>query len=197
MTPSRPNKLSIRPAGPDAIWAPWRLQYLESFDDEPMPEGAPPVTDPGVSKAPPPCFLEQYWNHPERDMANHVVFRDEHGMILLNGFPYSNGHLLVALGEGRPRLLDYSPAQRATLWVLVDRAADLVERTLDAQGINIGVNQGKAAGAGIPGHLHVHLVPRWEGDVNFISTVGQIRVIPGSLEAMAERYRAVIERGPA
>ena len=73
-----------------------------------------------------------------------------------------------------------------------DRAADLVERALEPQGINIGINQGRAAGAGVPGHLHVHLVPRWGGDVNFITTVGQVRVIPSSLEAMASRYRRAI-----
>ena len=113
-------------------------------------------------------------------------------MILLNGFPYANGHLLVALGDGRPRLLDYEPEQRAELWRLVDLAADLIERTLEPQGVNIGINQGRAAGAGIPGHLHAHLVPRWGGDVNFITTIGQIRVAPSSLDAMADRYRKVI-----
>lgn len=113
------------------------------------------------------------------------------GMVMLNKYPYANGHLLVALGEARPRLVDYDASQRAALWSLVDLAADLMERTLHPQGINIGVNQGRAAGAGVPGHLHAHLVPRWNGDVNFITVVGQIRVIPAALEAMAERYRSV------
>lgn len=185
MTPPPPNEPTPNPTGPDAIWAPWRLEYLETIDENPKPTGP---------RAPGGCFLEQYWTHPENDEANHVIERDASGMILLNAFPYSNGHLLVALGEGRPRLLDYSPVQRAALWALVDRAADLVERALGPQGINIGINQGRAAGAGIPGHLHVHLVPRWGGDVNFISVVGQIRVVPGSLEAMARRYRAVLEQ---
>ncbi len=112
-------------------------------------------------------------------------------MVMLNKYPYANGHLLVALGEARPRLVDYDASQRAALWSLVDLAADLMERTLHPQGINIGVNQGRAAGAGVPGHLHAHLVPRWNGDVNFITVVGQIRVIPAALEAMAERYRSV------
>jgi len=115
-------------------------------------------------------------------------------MILLNRFPYANGHLLVALGQGRPRLLDYEPEQRRDLWMLTELAMDLMERTLCCQGVNVGINQGAAAGAGVPGHLHVHLVPRWAGDVNFISVVGQVRVIPSSLEAMAERYRATWAR---
>lgn len=98
---------------------------------------------------------------------------------------------MAALGEGRPRLLDYEPAQRAQLWSLAETAMDLMERTLRCQGVNLGINQGRAAGAGVPQHLHVHLVPRWAGDVNFMSAVGNVRVIPSSLEAMADRYRKV------
>ncbi|USN99855.1 MAG: HIT domain-containing protein [Phycisphaeraceae bacterium] len=194
MTPTRPNEPSDRSAGPDAIWAPWRLQYLESLDEPTPGPGSSKDGGPSASEGAKPCFLERYWSHPEHDEAHHVIYRDEHGLILLNAFPYSNGHLLVALGEGRPRLVDYTAEQRAWLWSLVDRAADLVERALSPQGLNIGVNQGHAAGAGVPGHLHVHLVPRWGGDVNFITTVGQVRVIPSSLEAMAKRYRAVIDK---
>lgn len=185
-----------RPA-PDAIWAPWRLEYLESIDQAP-PSGPRPGAG-APEETPWGSFLERDWNRPQDDAANHVLYRDAHGMILLNAFPYANGHLLVALGEGRPRLLDYTPEQRAALWCLVDFASDLMERALEPQGINIGVNQGRAAGAGVPGHLHVHLVPRWAGDVNFITTVGRIRVIPSSLEAMARRYHAALAsiRGPA
>lgn len=189
MTPDPRNKpprnKASEPNGPDAIWAPWRLEYLESIDQAPPSEPRPgSPTESSYA-----CFLERDWLHPELDDVNHVLHRDGEGMILLNTFPYANGHLLVALGEGRPRLMDYAPGQRAALWRLVDFAADLMERALEPQGINIGVNQGRAAGAGVPGHLHVHLVPRWAGDVNFITTVGRIRVIPSSLEAMARRYR--------
>jgi ATP adenylyltransferase len=119
-----------------------------------------------------------------------VIVRCPDGLILLNAFPYANGHLLVALGEARPGLLDYEPAQRAALWSLVEVATDLMQRSLEPQGINIGINLGRAAGAGVPQHLHVHLVPRWSGDVNFITTIGQVRVIPSSLDAMAARLRA-------
>jgi len=187
------------PAGPDAIWAPWRLRYIESLDVEPADKPAAESGDKGdkasagnTPPAPTSCFLAEYWASPEKDAEHHVLHRTGAGMILLNGYPYANGHLLVALGEGRPRLLDYSPEQRAELWSLVDLAMDLVERALEPQGVNVGLNQGRAAGAGLPGHLHVHLVPRWSGDVNFITTVGQIRVVPSSLQAMAERYRKTL-----
>ncbi len=192
------NPPGQQPAHPDTIWAPWRLSYLESLDDDPptgQPADQPDEPAPSVPAGKPPrCFLDDYWANPDRDEANHVLVRTDRGMILLNGYPYANGHLLVALGEGRPRLLDYTPDQRAHLWALVDHATDLVERALEPQGVNIGINQGRAAGAGVPGHLHVHLVPRWGGDVNFITTVGQVRVIPSSLEAMAARYRRALSR---
>jgi len=101
--------------------------------------------------------------------------------------------MLVCLGEARGRLLDYTAEQRAALWCLVDTAADIMERALSPQGINIGLNQGRAAGAGVPQHLHVHLVPRWGGDVNFMAAVGNVRVISSSLETMAERYRSAAQ----
>ena len=109
-------------------------------------------------------------------------------MVMLNRYPYANGHLLVALGTGRQRLLDYTEEERRELWSLIDLATDLCEKTLNPQGVNVGINQGSAAGAGVPEHLHAHVVPRWAGDVNFISAVAQIRVIPSALEEMYGRY---------
>jgi len=170
-----------RSLGPAALHAPWRASYIESIDDESSGTGTG-------------CFLSDYWNTPDADDDNLVVVRTGEGMILLNRYPYASGHLLVALGEGRPRLLDYDAAQRRTLWELVDRAVDLVERTLEPQGINVGLNQGRAAGAGIPSHLHVHVIPRWGGDVNFMATIGQVRIIPASLETMLARFRGALEQ---
>lgn len=182
----RPPPSGTPATGPSAIHAPWRLAYLESLGEEER-TGQP---KPGASGS----FLRDYWLNPSGDKANHVIVRTADGMILLNAFPYATGHLLVALGEARPTLLDYEPAQRATLWALVDRAAALVQAAFEPQGINIGINQGRAAGAGVPGHLHVHLVPRWAGDVNFMTVVGGVRVIPASLEATAERYRTAFKK---
>lgn len=166
--------------GPPALQAPWRLAYLEALGEAEQQAAAPSTGS----------FLRDDWLDPAHDAAHLIVVRDDSGMILLNRYPYANGHLLVALGEGRPGLMDYEPAQRAHLWSLVEVAMDMMERTLACQGVNVGINQGRAAGAGVPGHLHVHLVPRWGGDVNFITTVGQVRVMPASLEAMYERYAA-------
>jgi ATP adenylyltransferase len=169
--------------GPSSLPAPWRLDYLERLDKE---EKQGKVPQPGSGS-----FLLDYWLAPDRDVQNHVIVRTDQGMILLNAYPYAAGHVLVALGDPRPSLMDYAPEQRRALWDLVVAATALVDRTLEPQGINTGINQGRAAGAGIPQHLHVHLVPRWGGDTNFITTIGQVRVIPASLDAMAARYKAV------
>ena len=162
--------------GPEALFAPWRQQYVEHVDLK------PPAQTTG-------SFLLDYWRDPASDERNYVVVRTAGGLILLNRFPYTGGHALVALGDARPGLLDYEPAQRAALWSLVDLAADIIQRALAPQGLNIGINQGRAAGAGVPQHLHVHLVPRWSGDVNFMSSVCQVRMINASLDVMAARYR--------
>jgi len=177
----------------DALHAPWRDQYMQLLSCELTDKRERAKAD--QDAAPPDSFLGQYWRTPEHDAANHVIARvgagELGGMILLNRYPYSNGHLLVALGAGRPRLLDYTTGQRAALWALVDRAVELVETALCPQGVNVGMNQGQAAGAGVPTHLHAHVVPRWLGDVNFIDTVGNIRVIPSALDAMAQRFGEV------
>ncbi len=183
------------PSRSRSLHAPWREKYLLAMaaEEKGIPGDAP------APKGSSGCFLLDYWRSPEQDEANHVIVRrtDEEaggkglgGMILLNLFPYANGHLLVALGDGRARLLDYSPAQRAALWTLVDDALDILERALEPQGVNIGVNQGRAAGAGVPQHVHVHLVPRWHGDVNFMAAVGEVRVIPSAMDDVAARCRA-------
>ncbi len=168
------------------LHAPWRSSYMKLIAHQ------NPEAESVGSGA---CFLETCWRTPEDDEKNHVILRTgtpstgAGGFVMLNRYPYANGHLLVALGDGRQRLLDYSGEQRAELWSLIDLAVELCETTLCPQGVNVGINQGSAAGAGVPEHLHAHVVPRWTGDVNFITAVGNIRVIPNALEEMHERYR--------
>ena len=162
----------------DALWAPWRLQYLQHLDRDAREGGA------GLED-----FLSHCWHAPQDDLASHVIYRDDHGLIMLNRYPYANGHLLVALGDARPTLLEYDGEQRTTFWTLVERALNMMQQTLDPQGVNLGINEGEAAGAGLPGHLHAHLVPRWHGDVNFMTTTAGARVIPSTLDDMAQRFR--------
>jgi len=165
------------------LWAPWRMSYLRQLAEERDALGVDGAASGDDD------FLAAIWAHPELDESNHVVHRDGDGMILLNRYPYANGHLLIALGDAAPRLLDYPPGARAKFWALVDRAAAICHQALHPQGINIGINEGRAAGAGVPAHLHAHVVPRWGGDTNFLSVVGEVRVIPDSLGQMARQYR--------
>lgn len=173
-----------------SLWAPWRAAYLRDLASK--EQGAAPQSDTNGEAAGDGDFLRAAWERPELDGPNHVVVRTVDGLILLNKYPYANGHLLAALGNARPTLLEYAPAQRAAFWSLVEQAVELCRRTLEPQGVNIGINEGRAAGAGVPTHLHAHVVPRWHGDTNFITVVGEVRVVPDSLEAMAEAYRRVV-----
>jgi ATP adenylyltransferase len=171
-----------------SLWAPWRMAYIRSLEARMDTARAAPASGS-------PNFLAAYWARPELDRDQFVVFRDAKGMILLNRYPYTNGHLLVALGEPQPTIDRYAPADRAHFWQLMERAMDLCQRTFEPQGMNAGINLGRAGGAGLPEHLHGHVVPRWSGDTNFMSVLGATRMIPDSLEGAYAAYRATIERG--
>jgi ATP adenylyltransferase len=165
----------------DPLWAPWRMAYLERLtDDERSQRG-------GLAD-----FIATAFDTPDQDVANHVVFRNAHGLVMLNLYPYANGHLLIALGEARSHLLAYTPEQRAAFWDLVEKGMAVMHDVLSPQGVNMGINEGEAAGAGLPGHLHAHLVPRWHGDVNFMGAVAGARIIPSTLDDMAANYRAAL-----
>lgn len=168
------------------LWAPWRMAYLRSIADLPRDQQDAPKDS---------NFFRTYWTSPQDDEGNLVVHRTEHGMILLNRYPYSNGHLLIALGDAAPTLADYDDDQRRIFWTLVETASRLVRNSLNPQGLNIGINEGSAAGAGVPEHLHAHVVPRWGGDTNFMTTVGGVRVSPDALESVAASYRKSIGNG--
>lgn len=160
-------------ATPQNLWAPWRLDYLKQIDQKPPGDG------------PPPCFLCEAGTvtagTPEA-AERLVLLRDDRGVILLNRYPYTNGHLLVSVADHLADLTDFTPVQRAGLIELTTLAERLLRAAINPQGINVGINIGRCAGAGVPGHLHVHVVPRWGGDVNFMDTIGGVRVIPQALE---------------
>ncbi len=146
------------------LWAPWRMEYIDGLRDD----------DQG-------CFICHALANPADDEANHVLWRDARTIVLLNRFPYSSGHALVApvahLGEPEELADD-------VLLDLMRRTRDIkrvLQAALRAEGFNIGLNLGRCAGAGLPGHLHLHVVPRWSGDVNFMAVLGDVKVIPQSL----------------
>ena len=163
------------------LWSPWRYEYLRNLEQNKEALGEVSCDEPN--------FIAEYWGQPDLDQQNFVVYRNECGIIFLNRYPYANGHLLVALGKAQPTLLSYPSQERKNLWELVETATSLVHDKLNPQGVNIGINEGQAGGAGVPQHLHVHIVPRWTGDTNFMATIGEVRVIPSSLEEMWSLYK--------
>lgn len=187
----RDDRTNYADAMQSNLWAPWRMTYLRDLQRKSEVASAGPITF-----SAPVNFLAAYWSAPQDDAQNLIVHRDAHGMILLNRYPYANGHLLVALGDARSTLSEYEPSQRAQFWRLVDMAMDLVERVLRPQGINMGINIGSAAGAGLPEHVHAHVVPRWVGDTNFMSVLGDVRLIPEDLEKMAVNLRRSLAEQP-
>jgi ATP adenylyltransferase len=156
------------------LWAPWRMEYIRSLKDEAGDGG---------------CFLCRYAGRPEEDAAHHVLWRGPTCLTVFNRFPYSNGHLLIAplAHVGELRQLD-EPALTELIRQVRD-AQMLLSETTSAQGFNVGMNFGRCAGAGLPDHLHVHIVPRWEGDTNFMAVCGDARVIPQSIESLYAQMR--------
>jgi ATP adenylyltransferase len=154
----------------EQLWAPWRLSYIVTTkDDNPQGEG---------------CFLCRYGADPQSDRANLVVARGQRTLTVLNRFPYNNGHLLVAPLAHKANLEDLDDAELLEGMQALARMTGFIRQAMSAEGFNIGVNLGKVAGAGLPGHLHWHLVPRWSGDTNFMPVLGNVNVIPQSLEAL-------------
>ena len=174
------------------LWAPWRMAYIQQFDGSGSAAQEPQPRDSS-------CFLCQAGKAGAGSgpaQQPFVLLCDNRGMILLNLYPYTNGHLLVAPKDHQADLTDLSAAQRADLMELTVVAERLLQAAVNPQGINVGVNLGRCAGAGLPGHLHVHVVPRWNGDTNFMQTVGRVRVIPEALEASFDRLREVLAKLP-
>jgi ATP adenylyltransferase len=123
------------------------------------------------------------------DRAALVLHRDEHAFLILNAFPYAPGHLMAVLRRHVGTLGEAEPAELTAAMALVQRAVTALSAEYRAEGFNIGLNQGHVAGAGIADHLHVHVVPRWSGDINFMTVLGDTRVIPEALEATWDRLK--------
>ena len=144
------------------------------------------------------CFLcdaaaARPQDDPDAARQRFVLINDDRGVVLLNRYPYTNGHLLIAPREHLATLTALSSAQRAGLMDLTAVGERLLGSALNPQGYNMGVNLGRCAGAGLPGHLHIHVVPRWSGDTNFMQTVAQTRVVPDALETSYAHLLAALE----
>ena len=164
----------------DTLWAPWRMAYIEEGT-----EPAAPAVAVGAA-ADPDCFLCQGVFDKSNDRRRLVVRRTELTISVLNRYPYNNGHILVAPHCHCGTLTDLTAAEKTALIHEIDRWTVILTRQMSPDGFNIGLNLGRAAGAGLPGHLHWHIVPRWNGDTNYMTTIGSAKVIPQALESLWE-----------
>ena len=154
----------------DRLWAPWRLAYITAPKDKPTTAGDD-------------CFICRVVAGTE-DRTNLVVHRTALSAVVLNLFPYNNGHLLVTPKAHKARLDELTPDELMDIQLTLVKMTGVLERRMKPDGFNVGLNLGRAAGAGVPGHLHWHIVPRWFGDSNFMTAVSDMRVLSQSLEAL-------------
>jgi ATP adenylyltransferase len=168
----------------ERLWAPWRLEYVTGTEHD----ASPPAPDDWCEGADPECFLcraaAKYNMAVDADRQLLIVDRGRHTIVVLNRYPYNNGHVLVAPQQHVGELTELSRAEHVECMEHLGQLSSVYRDMLKAEGFNIGLNLGRVAGAGLPGHLHWHLVPRWNGDTNFMPALACTRVIPQSLEAL-------------
>lgn len=154
----------------DILWSPWRYDYIKSGSSDKERQG------------PPPCVFCELLNGAGDDESKFILHRAEFNFVVLNIYPYISGHLLIVpfahVGE-----LDAAPKETTDeLMDLTKRSQTLLRETFSPHGFNLGMNLGRAAGAGVADHIHLHIMPRWMGDTNFMSNIGETRVIPEDLK---------------
>ncbi len=162
----------------ERIWAPWRLEYIRN---DPPAEG---------------CFLCRGWEARGEERAHLLLARGERAFVIVNRYPYNGGHIMVAPVRHVGEMQEVDAEEAAEIWRLAVVSKSVLEESMNAGGVNLGINQGRCAGAGVLDHLHVHLVPRWNGDTNFMPVLADAKVIPQGLESLWEQLRAAfVERG--
>ena len=162
---------------PETLWAPWRMSYVST----PQPEGCVLCSKPRA----------------DRDREELVLYRGEHCFIILNLFPYNNGHLMICPYRHTAEFVDLSAPELGEIAGLARYGVRVIREAFAPDGFNLGMNLGRAAGAGIADHLHLHVVPRWNGDTNFMPVTGYTRVLPEALLPSYDRLRAAVDKlGP-
>jgi ATP adenylyltransferase len=157
----------------ERLWTPWRMAYIEQAKEDADADA---------------CFL---CDKPDEgdDAAALILARADTAYVLLNAYPYNPGHLLVAPFRHVADLEDLTAEESLDSQSLLSRAIRAIREEMEPHGFNVGMNLGRVAGAGVPGHLHWHLVPRWNGDTNFMTVLGDVRVLPEALEATYAKLR--------
>ena len=153
------------------IWSPWRMKYIENTEKK--EEGC--------------VFCNAHAK--EDDTTTLIAFRGQLTFVILNLYPYTSGHLLVVPFEHVATLEELDQSTRAEMMELTSQCTTVLRKIYHPQGFNVGANIGEAAGAGVPGHVHIHIVPRWGADTNFMTVLGETRVLPESLEDTYKRVR--------
>ena len=156
------------------MWAGWRTAYVESAAGDPELSGSPfrRILESGLP-----------------DEQTHIVWRGSTCFALLNAFPYTNGHTLVMPYREVGELDELTAEEHAELWRGSVDAVAAIRAAYRPDGVNVGMNLGRPAGAGVPSHLHVHVLPRWNGDTNFMTVLAEVRVMPETLSSSADRLR--------
>jgi ATP adenylyltransferase len=157
------------------LWAPWRIQYIQGLSESSE------------------CFICHNLENPQDDEKNLVLWRSNHCIVILNRFPYNNGHLLIAPKRHIGELDLAEDDELLELTKLVRESEKVVSLAIKPHGFNVGMNFGRCAGAGLPEHLHIHVVPRWDGDTNFINVCSDTDIISQSLTELFEQLKWVSE----
>jgi ATP adenylyltransferase len=160
----------------DRWWAGWRHEYINAAFAQELDEGEG-------------SLFERILGAEVGDREAYVVHRGEAVSALLNAYPYNSGHVLVLPNRAVPALTDLTEDEEIELWRTVRRTVEAITAAYSPEGVNVGLNLGRAAGAGVPDHLHVHCLPRWEGDTNFMTVVAETRVLPEPLDVTWQRLK--------
>jgi ATP adenylyltransferase len=152
------------------LWAPWRMEYIGG---EPRPG----------------CLFDRVIEHPEDEDAKLVLWRPQGAIVMLNKFPYNPGHAMVAPIAHKASLEELDDSETADVMRAVRRTIVVLRAVMKPDGLNAGVNMGRAAGAGIPDHVHFHIVPRWNGDTNFMAVIADVKVVNEALDQTAEKLK--------
>ncbi|MEM6646823.1 MAG: HIT domain-containing protein [Bacteroidota bacterium] len=162
----------------ERLWSPWRRAHLEAESQRPTPTGGG-------------TLFERLANAGD-DEANLIVWRGTHVFVILNKYPYNNGHVMIVPYRPVTTYQGLTADEQVEIAGLIGRCMDWLTTALYPDGFNVGLNQGTAGGAGVPDHLHLHIVPRWSGDTNFMPVTGGTKVIPEALDATYHKIKAAI-----
>ncbi|HON44784.1 MAG TPA: HIT domain-containing protein [Planctomycetota bacterium] len=157
------------------LWAPWRMELIKK------PKKSP-------------CFFCDFIPHPDNDKENLILERNKYTFVIMNKYPYSNGHLMIVPYKHSGNMEEHAIETYEELMASTVKWQTILKNVVNAQGFNIGINIGAVAGAGVAEHIHIHIVPRWLGDTNFMPVLGDVKIINQSLEELYEKLYAKVSQ---